>query len=389
MKFVNLLVAIIFAQFCAAQPYLKLHRDLVLIDTHNDVLSKATDEGAVIDRDLSGKTHSDLMRWKKGGLDAQVFSVFCDGEQKNPFAFANRQIDTLQAVISRNPDKIAMVYNSRELLKTVRKGKIAAMAGVEGGHMIENDLNKLDSFYKRGVRYMTLTWNNSTDWATSAADEKNKAELTHRGLNDFGKQVIKRMNKLGMLVDLSHVGEQTFRDAMAVSTKPPFASHSSVYALCQHQRNLKDEQIKAIAARGGVVQINFYSGFLDNDYFTKRKAFKARHAAEADSLKNTGLSEDQYTKIIDDKYRSEVELLRAPFELLMQHIEYVIKLVGVDYVGIGSDFDGIDSPPAGLDDVSTYPLITKALLEKGYNKKDIGKIMGGNFLRVLRANENK
>jgi membrane dipeptidase len=212
--------------------------------------------------------------------------------------------------------------------------------------------------------------------------------MPHKGLTDFGRQVVQRMNKLGMLVDLSHVGEQTFWDVMAVSTKPPFASHSSVYALCQHQRNLKDDQIKAIAKRGGVVQINFYSGFLDNDYFAKRKAFKAKHTSEADSLKKVGMNEDQYTKIIDDKYRDEVNQLRAPFSLLMEHLEYVIKLVGVDYVGIGSDFDGIDSTPTGLDDVTTYPLITKTLLEKGYSKNDIHKILGGNFLRVLKANEN-
>ena len=388
MKPVSLFIALLFTQLCIAQSYQRIHRDAILIDTHNDILTKAVDEGAMMDRDLSGKTHSDLGRWKKGGLDVQIFSVFCDGEKQNPFAYANRQIDTLEAVIRRNPGRIAMVSDSKSMLRAVKQHKIAAMAGVEGGHMIENDLNKLDSFYRRGVRYMTLTWNNSTEWASSAADEKNKPDLERKGLTDFGRQVVKRMNKLGMLVDLSHVGEQTFWDAMAASEKPPFASHSSVYALCKHQRNLKDEQIRAIAKRGGVVQINFYSGFLDNDYFAKRKAFKAKHAAEMDSLKKSGLSEEQYTSIIDDKYRDEVNRLRAPFSLLMEHLEYVIKLVGVDYVGIGSDFDGIDSPPSGMDDVTTYPLITKALLEKGYSKKDIYKILGGNFLRVLKANEN-
>ena len=388
MKSVCVFVSVLFAQLAAAQSYQKLHRDMLLIDTHNDILSKATESGAVIDQDLKGKTHSDLMRWKKGGLDAQIFSVFCDGNQKNPYAYANRQLDTLDAVISRNPDKIAMVNNSKMLQKVVKKGKIAAMAGIEGGHMIEDDLNKIDSFYRRGARYMTLTWNNSTEWASSAADEKNKPDLAKKGLSDFGKQVVQRMNKLGMMVDVSHVGEQTFWDVMSVSSKPPFASHSSVYELCKHQRNLKDEQIKALAARGGVIQINFYSGFLDQYYFAKRKAFKAKYAAEAEALKKTGLSEDESYDRIDDKYRDEVNQLRAPFSLLMEHLEYVIKLVGVDYVGIGSDFDGIDSPPKELDDVTTYPLITKALLERGYSKKDIRKIMGGNFLRVLSANEN-
>jgi membrane dipeptidase len=255
--------------------------------------------------------------------------------------------------------------------------------------MIENDLSKLDYFYERGARYMTLTWNNSTPWATSALDETFKKDLKHKGLTDFGKQVVKRMNKLGMMVDVSHIGEKTFWDVINTTTKPVLASHSSVYRLCAHQRNLKDEQIRAIAENGGVIQVNFYSAFLDSTYTEKSKLFSEKHRTENDSLVKAGFSDYDSEEYLFDKYKEEAQSLRPPFTLLMQHIEYIIKLVGIDFVGLGSDFDGIDSTPLQLDDVTSYPLITKYLVEKGYSKTDVSKILGGNVLRVLKANETK
>ena len=389
MKLKLLIIATLFTQICTAQRFQKIHAKAILIDTHNDILTKTVDDGYSMDANLKGKTHSDFARWKEGGLDVQIFSVFCDGDKINPFAYANQQIDSLDAVVKRNPDKIEKVANRKAMFKVVRKNKIAAMFGVEGGHMIENDLSKLDSLYKRGARYMTLTWNNSTDWATSAFDETFKKNLVHKGLTDFGKQVVQNMNQLGMIVDISHVGEQTFFDVIETTTKPVIASHSSVYNLCNHQRNLMDNQIKAIAKNGGVIHVNFFSGFLDDNYFKRKEAFFAKHAIENDSLTILGIKEDQRITFLYEKYKDEFELLRAPFSRVMQHIEYIIKLVGVDYVGIGSDFDGIESTPQEMDDVTTYPLITKALLEKGYSKKDVAKILGGNFLRVLKANETK
>jgi len=389
MKIKTAIISILFMQQLVAQSYEKIHSDAIMVDTHNDFLSKTTDYGYLFDSDLTGKTHSDLARLKQGGVDVQLFSVFCDGDKKEPYAFANRQMDSLDAVLKRNPHKIVKVANSKELYKAVKQHKIAAMFGVEGGHMIENDLDKLGHFYKRGARYMTLTWNNSTPWATSAYDEKFNTGLTHKGLTDFGKQVVKKMNDLGMLVDISHVGAQTFWDVIQTTTKPVIASHSSVYALCQHQRNLNDEQIKAIAKNGGVIQVNFYSGFLDNNYMKSKDAFIEKHTSENDSLIKSGMSADLSEAFLFDKYKNEVEPMRVPFSVLIDNIEYIIKLVGVDYVGIGSDFDGIESPPLEMDDVTKYPLITKALLEKGYTKQYITKILGGNFLRVLKANEPK
>jgi membrane dipeptidase len=372
-----------------AQLYQRIHKKAIVVDTHNDILMKATDDAMQFDTNLKGKTQSDLDRWKQGGLDVQLFSVFCDGHKINPFAYANRQMDTLDAVILRNPDKIVKVANSKQLYKVVHQHKIAAMFGVEGGHMIENDLNKLDSLYMRGARYMTLTWNNSTDWASSAFEERFKKDLAHKGLTDFGKQVVQRMNQLGMIIDISHVGETTFWDVINTTTKPIIASHSSVYHFNTHQRNLKDEQIKAIAKNGGVIQINFYSGFLDSLYEKKNALFEAKHKIEIDSLKKINPESYYYSGILYKKYPDEVNGIRPPLALLIEHIEYIIQLVGIDYVGLGSDFDGINSSPQQLDDVTTYPLITKALLEKGYSKKDITKILGGNFLRVLKANEHK
>lgn len=388
MKLRIFFISLLLTHFSQAQSYKKIHNSAILVDSHNDILSKVMENGYIMDSNLKGKTHSDLDRWKEGGLDVQIFSVFCDGKQVNPFGFANRQMDTLDAVIKRNPDKIAKATTTKSIQQVVKQGKIAALFGVEGGHMIENNLDNIDKIFNRGARYMTLTWNNSTDWATSAYDERYKKDLTDKGLNDFGKQVVVRMNDLGMMVDVSHIGETTFWDVMKITTKPVIASHSSVYAICDHQRNLNDDQIKAIAKNKGVIQVNFYSGFLDKDYMKRKNVFLENHKAEIEALVKSGTPDYAAEDAIFEKHSTEVASMRAPFSLLMEHIEYIIKLVGVNYVGIGSDFDGIESTPQTIDDVTTYPLITKSLVEKGYSKKEITKILGGNVMRVLKANES-
>lgn len=375
-----------------AQAYKKLHEKAVLVDTHNDVLSSATMRGLDISQDLRGKTHSDLARFKEGGVDVQVFSIFCDERfgKDTAFKFANIEIDSLYAITARNADKMAMAFTPKQLDWAVKQHKLAAMIGVEGGHMIAGDIANLDSLYKRGARYMTLTWNNSTEWASSAKDESgDSVRNPHKGLNDFGKQVVRRMNQLGMMVDLSHVGEQTFWDAIHTTTKPVLVSHSCAYTLCPVFRNLKDEQIKAVGANGGVIQVNFYSGFLDSTYFRRQKEFIARHQQDADALKQNGKAEYEIQEELYRKYPAEAEQLRAPFNLLIDHIDYIARLAGVEHVGLGSDFDGIEAPPQQLNGVEDYPLVTKALLERGYTKKDIRKILGGNFIRVFKANSKK
>ncbi|HNF38714.1 MAG TPA: dipeptidase, partial [Chitinophagaceae bacterium] len=371
-----------------AQRYKKIHFRSVLIDTHNDIPSTAIEKGVSFDEDTRTKTHSDLNRMLQGGVDAQLFSIWCDGNKVNPYQWANREMDTVLAWTNRNPYKMMLALTANDMMKASRQNKLGVAFGVEGGHMIENDLNKLDSLYKKGARYMTLTWNNSTDWATSAQDETTKGDsLKHKGLTDFGKTVVHKMNELGMLVDLSHVGEQTFWDAIRTSTKPVLVSHSCVYALCPHRRNLKDDQIKAIGENGGVIHLNFYSGFVDPEFEKRSDAFTAKHKSEMDSLLKVNPEPYFMQVFLFEKYPDEVKALRPPLSMLMDHLDYIVKMIGVDHVGIGSDFDGVNSLPQQLDDVTCYPVITKELLKRGYSKKDVRKILGGNFLRLLRENE--
>ena len=372
-----------------AQNARQIHEKAIVVDTHNDVLSTVTLMGMDFSSDLKGKAHSDLGRFRQGGVDVQIFSIFCDDHygKGSAFSFANREIDSLYAMAKRHSDQLMIVTNPAQLNKAVKEKKLAAMLGVEGGHMIEDDMDKLDSFYKRGVRYMTLTWNNSTSWATSAWDEKLKSfSVTPYGLNSFGRQVVKRMNELGMIVDISHTGEQTVRDVLEVTSKPVMASHSSVYALCPVPRNLKDDQIRSIAKNKGVIQVNFYSGFLDSNYVKRLDEFIGRHKKEYDSLIALKLPNYLMNDILSKRYPVESSQLRPPLSALIDHIDYIVKLVGIDYVGLGSDFDGIESAPQGLDGVQDFPKITEALLKKGYSEKDIDKILGGNFLRVFKAN---
>lgn len=373
---------------CFSQSYQQIHQQAIVVDTHNDVLSSVTMKGLNIENDLTGQSHSDIARFKKGGLDVQVFSIFCDERygKDSAFRYANTEIDSLYAIVRRNPSTMMMVKTPAELLQAVKQNKLACMMGVEGGHMIEDKLEYLDEFFKRGVRYMTLTWNNSTSWASSAKDESSSTAGIQKGLNDLGKQIVKRMNQLGMMVDVSHVGEQTFWDAITSSTKPVIASHSCAYSLCPVFRNLKDEQIKAIGKNGGVIHVNFYSAFVDSNYMKNKDVFLARHSAERDSLKQLKLPAYEIDEWISKKYKAEADELRPPLSMLIDHIDYIVKLIGVDHVGIGSDFDGIESAPKGLDDVTCLPLISKALSERGYSKTDIEKILGGNFIRVFKAN---
>ena len=389
MKFYLLVISALLLSSSFAQNAAKLHRKSIVVDTHNDVISGVIIKGKSIETNLLGKAHTDIQRMQEGGIDVQVFSIFCDERygKNTAFAFANRQIDSLYAIVNRNPSYMQLANNYSDLKNAVKQHKLACMIGVEGGHMIEDNINYLDSLYKRGARYLTLTWNNSTSWATSAKDEVKNPNLSFKGLTPFGKQIVQRMNALGMLVDLSHVGEQTFYDAIATSTKPIIVSHSCVHKLCGHLRNLKDDQIKAVAKNGGVIHLNFYSGFLDSSYMKNKEAFLLQYKPIVDSLKLKGVPEYELEDVVMVMYPKEADKLRPPFELLMQHIDYIKNLVGADYIGLGSDFDGIESAPIGLDGVQNFPSITEALLKRGYTTTEVKKILGLNFLRVLKANE--
>jgi membrane dipeptidase len=373
-----------------AQSYLKLHKKAVLIDTHNDFISTGIEKGKSFDQDLKGITHSDLNRMKQGGIDVQVFSIFCDENygMGTAYAFANREIDTLYNTIARNPGKMMLVRTPAELKSAVKSGKLGSMIGVEGGHMIEDNLDYLNKLYERGTRYMTLTWNNSTSWASSAADERAGKDLGHPyGLNALGEKIVQRMNELGMIVDISHVGEKTFYDALRITTKPVIASHSCTYALCPVPRNLTDDQIRLIGKNGGVIHLNFYSGFVDSSFREKNNAFIRKHQAEKEELLKQNPSDFYANLKLHEKYKAEIDNVRPSLTLLIDHLDHIVKLIGTDHVGIGSDFDGINSSPRELNDVTDMPLITEELLKRGYSKKDIRKILGGNFIRVFKANQ--
>lgn len=382
MKYLATLLLLVSASASAQA----IHFKSVLVDAHNDCVTACIEKKVSLDQDLKGINHSDLARFKQGGVDYQLFSIWCDGEKVNPYAWAMREMDTIDAVAARNPDKMVVAKNWKEIQKALKENKFIAQYGVEGGHMIEDDIKRLDTFYARGVRYMTLTWNNSPSWASSHADEKNPKFTRKKGLNTFGKEIIQRMNQLGIIVDVSHVGEATFWDAIKTTTKPVIASHSNAYSICPVSRNLKDDQIIAIGKNGGVIHLNFFSGFVDSNFSKKDAAFRKNHANEIDSLLATGIQREYAFTMVSDKYPIESGNIKPDLEQLMQHFDHIVKLVGIDHVGLGSDFDGINSAPKELKTVLDYPVFTKALIARGYSNKDISKVLGGNFLRVYRLN---
>ncbi len=390
MKYYFFLFYLLSTPFLFAQSYKKLHRQSVVADSHNDILSTCIEKHYRFDDNLLGKSHSDLKRMQQGGIDVQVFSIWCDGSygKGKAYAMAMREIDTLDAAAARNPRQMQLVSSYAQLQQALQQHKLAALKGVEGGHMMEDNLAYLDSFHAHGVCYMTLTWNNSTSWATSAKEETRDSLLHQpKGLNEFGKQVVQKMNALGMMIDLSHVGEQTFWDVMKIATKPVLVSHSDVYALCPVPRNLKDSQIVAVAKNGGVIDVNFYPGFLDSSFERKSDAFNKRHKAERDSLLKLNPETYYASDYLYAKYKAEIQAMRPPLSMLIDHINYLVKLAGIDHVGLGSDLDGISVTPQQINDITDYPLITKALLKQGYSRSDIKKILGENFLRVYKENQ--
>jgi membrane dipeptidase len=383
--FIGICVFTAFASI--SQSASKIHSKAVLIDTHNDVLSSAIMDGIDISTRVN-EGHSDLVRWKEGGLDVQFFSVWTGDKARNKegyFQDAKAQIDSLNKLVNKNPDRMLLARTYKEVKKGIKQKKLVSLVGVEGGHMIEADLNKLEELYKMGMRYLTLTWNNSNDWATSAKDETELASLPRKGLTEFGKKVIQRMNELGIIVDLSHTGEQTFYDAIAATTKPVMLSHSSVWNLCPVFRNVKDDQIKAVAKNGGVICINFYSGFISRGYDARADYLSGYRRNFFDSLRATGKDSIEIRSAWRTFFRSEMKKMQPTLGELVDHIDYIVKLVGDDFVGIGSDFDGVSALPAGLEDVTTYPKITEELVKRGYSKKSINKILGGNVMRVMKA----
>jgi len=368
------------------QRALQIHRRAIVIDTHNDVTTPMTND----DFDLSGTPpapyRTNIARMKQGGLTAEFFSLYVKPWYVENGGSARRTLDMIDSVyraVERNPQSLMIATSVADIRRAKRQGKIAALMGIEGGHAIEDSLATLREFYRLGVRYMTLTWNNTNNWADAGRGEKK-----HHGLSDFGKDVVREMNRLGMLVDVSHVSDETMSDALDVSKAPIIASHSSARALSDVPRNIPDDLLRRIAKNGGVVQVNFYSVFVDAKTVAPQSAerdarLKAQQAAIDEKYKN----DPERRAEESDKLEAANPLPPLPISKLIDHIDHIVKVAGIDHVGIGADFDGANDMPEGAQDVSMLPNITYELLKRGYSERDIRKILGENLLRVMAQAE--
>jgi membrane dipeptidase len=369
---------------------LAIHNSAIVIDTHADTPQRFLDGNFDIgSTDPSDNGHISLNKARAGNLGAEFFSIWVD-PRMNPGHFAQHTLDLIDSVYqqaARHPDRMMMAFNVADIERAHKEHKLAALMGIEGGHSIENDMHLLDDFYRLGVRYMTLTWSNTNEWADSSGDINDSKIKHHDGLTDFGKQVVLEMNRLGMMVDISHVADKTFWDAIATTKAPVIASHSSARALVNHPRNMTDEMLRAVAKNGGVVQVNFYSGFDDARYMEASEAQKKeRDAAIEAALAKKRAAGEKVTFEDEDRVQTEwmARIPRPPFSSLIDHIDHIAKVAGIDHVGLGSDFDGVSgATPAGMNSAADLPKITQALLDRGYSADDIRKILGGNLLRVF------
>jgi len=371
-----------------------IHDSAIVVDTHADTPQRFLDEGFDMgSTDPHDIGHLSLDKVRRGNLGAEFFSIWVDPET-NQGHFAQHTFDLIDSIYeqaARHPDRMMMAFSVADIERAHREHKLAALMGIEGGHSIENDMHLLRDYYRLGVRYMTLSWSNTNEWADSSGDINDPKVQHHNGLTDFGKQVVLEMNRLGMMVDISHVADKTFWDTIGTTKAPVIASHSSARALVNHPRDMTDEMLRAVAKNGGTVQVNFFSGFVDEDY---RKAMEAQSKDQAaaiqkyiDSLKAQG-KPINYIEI--DRMGREwmAKIPRPPLKSLIDHIDHIAKVAGVDHVGLGSDFDGVSgATPQGIDSAADLPKITQALLERGYSGDDIKKILGGNLLRVFRQVE--
>jgi membrane dipeptidase len=368
-----------------------IHESAIVVDTHADTPQRFLDENFDIgSSDPKDIGHISLDKARAGNLGAEFFSIWVDPEV-NQGHFAQHTFDLIDSVYeqaARHPDRMMMAFSVEDIERAHKQKKLAALMGIEGGHSIENDLHLLRDFYRLGVRYMTLSWSNTNEWADSSGDIDDPKIQHHNGLTDFGKQVVLEMNRLGMMVDISHVADKTFWDAIATTKAPLIASHSSARALSNAPRNMTDDMLRAVAKNGGVVDVNFYSGFLDQNYWdASRTQAKEQAAAIHDYLAKLRAEGKQVAFTDEDRITREwmAKIPRPPFTTLIDHIDHIAKVAGVDHVGLGSDFDGVSgATPAGMDSAADLPKITQGLLDRGYSAEDIRKILGGNILRVFK-----
>ena len=371
----------------------QIHDSSLVIDTHADTTQRLLDENFDLANPPSGdQGNLDFAKAKAGNLGAEFFSIWVEPKQfKGQYAHRTLAlIDSVYQQAAKHPDKMMMAFSAADIERAHRADKLAGLMGIEGGHSIENDIRLLRDYYRLGVRYMTLTWSNTNEWADSSGDENDKSVEHHDGLTEFGKDVVYEMNRLGMIVDISHVSDKTFYDTLLASRAPVIASHSSARALTNAPRNMTDDMLHAIARRGGVVMVNYYSAFVDEKwrqaYDAQAKDREAAIAATAEKFKDA----DPVTRYREtDKVGKEwaAKIPRPPFSDIVDHIDHIAKVAGIDHVGLGSDFDGTPSMPEGMDSAADLPKITAGLLKRGYTAEQIRKILGENFMRVFREVE--
>jgi len=365
----------------------EVHDRAIVIDTHADTTQRLIFDPKFNIAERHGDGNIDIPRMRDGGMDALFFSIWVPSEVTGPIAVkrAFDQIDAVREAVRQHPDALMLATTAADVRKAASEKKIAALMGVEGGHMIDDDIRQLRNFAALGVRYMTLTHFKNNNWADSSTDKPQ-----HNGLTAFGKDVVREMNRLGMMIDISHVADKTFFDVLALTTAPVIASHSSSRVIANHPRNMTDEMMKALARNGGVIMINYHAGFLSEEF---RVAAEKEHGDVVTAMsamsKKCGGNEACTTmesERIDHELMAKGTLPKVGWEKIVEHIDHAVKVAGADHVGLGSDFDGA-TMPLGMEDVSKLPKITEALLTKGYAPQDVTKILGGNILRVMEAVE--
>jgi membrane dipeptidase len=356
-----------------------LHQRAIVFDSHCDTVLRILKKGIDIGQQ-SEEGHIDIPRMKAGGLDVQVFALWVEPDYWADKA-AKRTLemaDAIMSMIEKYPDHLDLALTVKNARRIVKQNKTAVFMGIEGGHAIQDSLALLRMYHRIGVRYMTLTWMKNTNWADGSGDKPK-----HNGLTELGKQIVREMNRLGMLVDISHVSDKTFYDVLEVTSKPVIASHSGCRAICDHYRNLDDDMLRALSKNGGVIGINYFVGFLDNESARLSQALWDKLDILWEKHKDNREKYLEVRKPLVDEYNKN--LPKVPLDRLIEHIDHVVKVAGIDHVGLGSDFDGISITPVGLDDASDLPLITDKLIERGYSEEDIKKILGENMLRVFEA----
>jgi membrane dipeptidase len=374
------------------QKALKIHKKAIIVDGHNDIPSPLVDEDFNLATDSVGKFHkdgdpfhTDLQRFKKSGITGEFFSIYVSGSTLKTGGAMRRAMEMIDATmreVERHPNELMFCQTAAQIRQAKKQNKVCALMGIEGGYVIENSLFALRNFYRLGIRYMTLTHNVSHDWADAHRDEPK-----NNGLSDFGKEVVREMNRLGMLVDISHVSDKVMADVLDITTAPIIASHSSARGVANHTRNVPDNILKRVGENGGVIMINFYPAFLDENYNRADNERAARLKPQIDALREQFKDNQAAFNEAERKLLAENPIPIPSYTRIVDHIDHIKNVAGIDIVGIGSDYDGVPLLPGGMNGMEDLVLVTYEMLKRGYSETDIRKVLGENFLRAFSKAE--